>query len=217
MGRLIFALSLLVGCSENILTRPTIPQPVEPPGSQQDIFGVPPGDWNNCYNGLLGSYFNLQADHPDIEPEEKGELGELQTLDLWADNYQVQERYDHIGDLDIGPNWWPVDEGLPEDPAYFSVRWVGWMRIKRPADYSFVLGASTNAWLLLNDEPVVLIEDSQSVESHIYSHPLEIGNYTVDLRWAHRYGDQSGFRFHAHSGDPDDLTLCAAEYVASTE
>lgn len=206
MTRFGLVLLLLTGCPETTLKPFKPPIPVDPPDLESDIFGEPPSDWENCYNGFLGLYSNLPNDHVDIEPVELEPVS-IETLDWWSPEYRAFQRYD--GSLDFGPNWWPVDSGLVDDPSYFGVRWVGWMRVTKKADHDFVIGASTDAWMLLNDELLVAIEGNDSFETHTYTHEIKPGKYKVDIRYAHRFGAENGFRFRAHS---EHLVLCYPDY-----
>jgi len=182
--------------------------PVDPPGYVDDIFGDPPDDWNNCYGGFLGIYHNLTASHPDVEVAEGVDPMAVDELDWWDTSYQVFQRYD--GSMEFGTNWWPVDDGLGNDPAYFSVRWVGWLRVVRSGTYDAVIGATTDSWLLLNGDPVVEVVNASEFETNVYPLTLDPGVYQVDVRYAHRRGVESGFRFRMV--DSSDLLMCYPNY-----
>jgi len=205
--RVILSVVLLVGCQEYILKEAPPPPPIDPPDLETDIFGDPPGDWDNCYNGFLGLYSNLENDHADVEPEEGHEVAPYGELDWWDTDRRAFQRYD--GSLNFGPNWWPVDGGFVDDPAYFAVRWVGWMRVKKKVDHDFIMGASTDAVFLLNDEPLIEIKNASDFDTAIYTYEINTGVYPVDIRYAHRFGNSNGFRFRALS---EHLTLCYPDY-----
>jgi hypothetical protein len=202
-----------VGCGiDTGLTRGKLPDPAPPPGRVFDLWGKPPTDWQNCYHGLHGMYYNLTPDHPDVEvdPASPDDTDAPQMTDLdWWDGEPSFQRYD--GNLDFGANWWPVDTGFAGDPQYFAARWVGWVRVtQRNGEHNVVMGATNDAWLALNDEIRVEILDNDDFETSVAPVGLSSGVYRLDLRYAHRRGLTNGFRFRIAS---DDVIVCYPEYV----
>lgn len=204
MRRLGLLVSVLVACNEYSVVPPSPPPPAAPPGSQEDVFGSPPADWEDCYRGMEGLYFNLLPDHPDVESEE---IPVLEDVDWWSDEYLAYRRYD--ASTDFGANWWPVEEGMPDDPRYFAVRWVGWLRVFRSGSQLAVLGASTDAWVLVDDAVVAQRVASEAFETDTFTLDMNTGVYRVDLRFAHRAGLESGFRFRFAT---EDVAVCAPTY-----
>ncbi len=201
---------IAAGCSEFTLRDPPRVEVATPPGSPPDQSGQPP-DWQDCFQGFLGEYSNLAQNHPDVEPmpplegEEPAPL-DLTTLDWW-DQPSFQE---FSPSLDFGSNWWPVDEGLAGDPAYFSVRWNAWLRAWDDTTLEFSLGSADDVWILLDDEIVFAQPGIKDFEPQTYTLDLDAGQYPIEIRYAHRSG-QSGFRFRVLDGD---VSLCYAEYDA---
>ena len=117
-------LGLFSGCGrEDGIGNAPPPPPEQPP--EDDGRGNAP-DWNNCFQGWIGTYSNLSIDHPHVNPrpaEEPAPTDPTQ-LDWWSD--PSFEQFDAT--LDYGQNWWPVDEGFEGDPAYFAVHWQAWIR-----------------------------------------------------------------------------------------
>lgn len=193
-------LPLLAGCQEFSLHEPPPVEPAEPPGSQQGDFGDPP-NWQDCFGGFHANYSNLTVDHPDVEPDpEAAPPDDPKALDWWARS--SYERYD--GSLDFGGNWWPVDEGLAGDPAYFAVRWRAWIRAWSSGDVEFLVGASDDVWVLVNGEPVVARPGIGPYEPETYTVRLNSGQYPIEVLYAHRSGP-SGFRFRVVDGD---VSIC---------
>jgi hypothetical protein len=123
-------------------------------------------------------------------------------LDWWDPDYLSFQDYD--GSLDIGSNWWPVDEGLEGDPAYFSVRWTAWLRVWRDdSPVSVQLGAQDDAWILVNEAVVASLPGVHDFEPQTITLPVVSGQYPIDIRYAHRAGAESGFRFRIVEGDAD--------------
>ena len=205
--RILALLFLMSGCSETTLVPFKPPLPDTEPEYDADLFGEPPDDWENCYRGFLGFYSNLPDDHADVLPVEDYERPEFETLDWWNAERNAFQRYD--GSLDFGPNWWPVDTGLVADPAYFAVRWIGWMRITKKITHEFIVAGSTDVWVLSEGQPLVSIEGSEAFETETYEHEIPPGKYRVDIRYAHRFGEDNGFRFRAHS---EHLYFCYPNY-----
>ncbi len=171
------------------------PVPVaEPPGAEPTDHGSPPG--------YVAEYFNLPADHPDVEPIDADPRDDPFALDWWDDHWAAFATYDPT--LDRGANWWPVDEGLAADPAYFSARWLAWIRAEDdgPAEFSF--GASDDAWVFVDDELVLALPGVHPFDPETASIDLETGQYPLEIRFAHRSGD-SGLRFRPLS---EHLSIC---------
>jgi hypothetical protein len=204
----------LTACSEVGFRPPARPPPADPPDRPLDLWGTPPSDWQGCFPGFRGLYYNLSG-HPDVErplserPEPAdGEPALALPDDLdWWDGPLSFERYDPSADF--GPSWWPVDESFSDDPLYYAVRWIGWVRVTRRGDHDIVLGAATDAWVLLNGDVVASTVDQDAFEPEARTLNLNTGVYRLDVRFAHRLGSASGFRLRfAREG----LLTCFPEY-----
>ena len=125
-------LVLLLACSEYRVREGEDVPVAEPPGRDDEI-GDPP-EWADCFEGLTGYYANLETTHPDVERIVN--VSDPTLLDWWENI--VFDRFDPS--LVFGPTWYPVDEGLIDDPDYFAVRWVGWLRVS--------LASVISAWRL---------------------------------------------------------------------
>ena len=212
-GALLALLPSGTACNETGLTRGRLPDPAEPPERELDLWGTPPSNWNDCYTGLRGIYYNLTPSHPDVEAllADRDDLGEdgltLDDLDWWDGEASFQ-RYDAT--QDFGPNWWPVDGGFEGDPQYFAVRWVGWFRVtERNRDHDFVVGGASDLWVKLGDEVLIERTDLDAFETEVETHRLDPGVYRLDVRYAHRIGATNGFRFRVAS---DSVRICYPEY-----
>lgn len=203
-----------VACNSTNVRRRPPPDPADPPERVLDLWGTPPTDWQNCYRGMRGLYYNHTADHEDFDPEWLSDTDTdfvpddrvLDELDWWDGDLAFQ-RYD--GTTDFGPNWWPVDGGFAGDPQLFAGRWVGWLRVTRRGDQEFVFGASTDAFIKIGDDVVAEIRDSDDFITDTVSVNLNTGVYRLDVRYAHRYGETNGFRFRVAS---EDAQLCYPEF-----
>jgi hypothetical protein len=189
---LLLAVGVLVGCSENRIRQIPPPPVAEPPKGGEDFFGNTP-DFNTCTTGYLGQYFNLRADSPDVENEEPA--GE----DHWAAGGLAYQQHD--GSLEFGPQWWPVDEGLPSDPSYFAVRWTAWLRAYSDTEVVFALGAKDDAQLHVGGELAYEISGAEAFVVEEVRVEVDAGLEQVDLRFAHRFGDEDGFSFRLVAGD----------------
>lgn len=197
---------LLVACgAEYAFHEPEPVPPAPPPGFVFDEFGAPP-DWRDCFPGFRGIYSNLPADHPDVRPLlEELPVDDPRGLDWW--DQVAFERYDPS--LDFGPEWWPVDEGLAGDPAYFGVRWLGWIRVWSNTRLEMILGSSDDAWVLIDGQTVVARPGLRDFEPEVISVPVRPGQHSFEIRYAHRSGP-GGFRFRVLSGD---VSLCHPDYA----
>lgn len=212
------ALIATIGCQEYTVTQEPPPPPAEPPGIDVDAEGEPPADWNNCSSGFYGLYFNLPANHPligaaaedtdiggDTDPTTPPILNP-DLVDFWTADYLAFSRYDPS--LEYGANWWPVDDGLADDPRYFAVQWTAWMRVWSHTQVTLLLGAEDDAWIYIQDNPAVAVNASAFAPT-TYTVDLQPGQYPVRIRYAQRVGEQNGFRFRLVSGD---AKICYPEF-----
>ncbi|HCH62580.1 MAG: hypothetical protein CL927_18580 [Deltaproteobacteria bacterium] len=182
-------------------------EPVEQPPAEDDgDEGLAP-DWNNCPTGYLATYYNLPVDHPDVEPMVFEEPDFDPSLhDWWDAQYQAYEEFD--ASLEKGSNWWPVDDGLTDDPRYFSAVFNAWIRVNDDEPVELSLGASTDVWVLVDGTVVANHHTDEEFEVAIQSLDLGTGQYPLEVRFAHRFGD-SALRLRFVS---DNAVVCFAEY-----
>lgn len=200
---------VLAGCNEYRINEEPPVKPADPPGVDPNEFGAPP-DWNNCFVGWHGQYSNLSVDDPDVEPDPKAPPPAGWDGLTWWDSTSF-ERFDPT--LDFGENWWPVDDGLEADPAYFAVHWRAWIRAFSGTDLQFLLGAADDAWLTVDGEEVVGLPGVHPFDPLTYTVHLDAGQYPIELRYAHRAGT-SGFRYRTLSGD---VKICYPDYTSDNE
>ena len=191
-------LLLLAACSEYTVREDPPPPPADPPGDVLDAQGDPPSDWNGCASGHFGLYFNVTADHPDLEPPEDDPLLDLDGWDAFDEDRLAFQRYDPS--LDFGANWWPVDEGLTDDPAYFAVQWTSWLRVLENTTLSFVLGAADDATVWIDGDPAFVLTNA-TYEPQAFTLDMRPGQYPVRIRYANRRAAENGFRFRLTGGD----------------
>ena len=198
---------LLVACSEQTLRDGGYSEIAEPPGEEEDDIGGPP-DWNDCSRGYQADYFNLTSAHPDFDPPDTArDPDTFQDLDWWSAEYGAFTQFEPS--LDQGTNWWPVDEGYAEDPAYFSVYLTAWIRVWQDGTATFVAGAADDMWVSINNDTVISLPGIKDFDSDVYEVYLESGQYPLEVRFAHRSGD-SGIRFRPV--DSDLITICYPDF-----
>ncbi len=211
---MILLLPMLLACQEFTLTRPDDPPVADPPGSESNEWGEAP-DWSSCEQRYDGRYFNLPGDHPDLlAAADTGDTGfdglpaapaDPTTVDWWDRGYQSFTRLDAT--LDQGGNWWPVDDGLQGDPGGWSARWLAWVRVTDGGWNTFVLGAATDAWLLIDGAVVAQVGGDGVFQPQSVDVELSAGQRRLELRVAHR-GGESGLSFRAAD---DGLAICVGE------
>lgn len=199
-----------VACGGQDATVRAVDEPVQPVQQPPDDDGGDEGqapDWNACPTGFLGTYYNLPVDHPDVEPAvfEAPDF-DPDLVDWWDGGYQAFEQFDPS--LEMGPNWWPVDDGFEGDPAYWAGRWNAWIRVNEELPVELVLGASTDVWVLIDGEVVARQHSDGVVEPETVVLDLPTGQFPLEVRLAHRTGD-SGLRFRFAS---EHVAVCFAEY-----
>ncbi len=201
-------LVLLAACSEFTVTEQDDLPPADPPGATpDDDFGDAP-DWNDCPHGYVGNYYNLPADHPDVEPDldEPVVIDDPTLLDWWDDDHWAFERFD--ASLEQGSHWYPVDEGLAGDPDYFSARFTAWIRVNASAPVELLLGASTDAFVFVNDALVAAVTGSAELEPEVVTLDLQTGQFPLEVRYAHRAGT-AGLRMRFTS---EHVAVCYPEF-----
>ncbi|MEZ4238568.1 MAG: hypothetical protein R3F59_20920 [Myxococcota bacterium] len=207
MKRGLWVVALLASCSPEFQVKsgPKVP-PAEPPGKDPNDLGDPP-DWQNCPTGWRGVYTNLSIDHPDVLPRPNDPVAgtDPHQLDWWE--RPAFEQYDPS--LDFGQNWWPVDEGLEADPAYFAVYWHAWVRAWSGTTMSFALGSADDAWVYLDDVPVAEQPGIHAFERQSYSVSLDAGVYPIEVWFAHRGSVSAAFSFRVLSGD---VSVCYPDF-----
>jgi hypothetical protein len=203
-------LPLLLGCSEQTVRVLDEVPVAAPPGEEADEFGSPP-DWADCTSGYAGRYFNLPDSHGDIEPgEDVREADTYDELDWWDAQRLSFERFDPS--LDHGSNWWPVDDGLSGDPAYFTSTWVAWIRVWEDTEVAFTAGASDDLWVDINGETVIALPGVKEFDPETFTVSLDNGQYPIEVRFAHRSGD-SALRFRPLDSS---VTICHPDFSEDT-
>lgn len=197
-------LLLGIGCSEYGV-REGDPVPVaDPPGREIDAQGDPP-DWSSCAEGYWGHYSNLPADHPDVTPPEEASPPDPDAVDWW--DSPAFSRFDPS--LELGEPWWPLDEGLEGDPAWFAVQWFAWVRVTEREPVELLLGSADDAWVWLDEELVVSQPGLHPFETQRVTLDPGPGQFPLELRMAHRGEGSAGFRFRIVRGE---ATVCMPEY-----
>lgn len=214
---LLVALALAFGaaCSDYTVHQPPPPPPADPPGTTIDAQGEPPADWDTCGSGHYGIYFNLSTDDPDVGEPVAVDTGppppdpkDPAAVDFWHDDHLAFSRYDPS--LEFGPNWWPVDDGLADDPRYFAVQWTSWLRVYHRTTVQIVLGAATDVWIDIGQDTPIALSDVAFVPD-TYGVDLQPGVYPVKIRYAQRKGQDGGFRFRVLNA-ADEAKICWPDF-----
>lgn len=200
---------LALACNEYVVHDAPPPPVAEPPGQEIDAQGEPPSNWADCSSGFYGLYFNLPADHPDVEPAADTPPPAPNQVDWFTTDHLAFAQYDPT--LDFGQNWWPVDDGLEGDPAYFAVSWTAWIRMDDGGPLSFVIGSSDDMWVDVDDETIVDRAGVRDFEPETVTSEVSLnsGVHPIRVRFAHRSGADNGFRFRVLG---DTVTLCYPEF-----
>ena len=192
---------LLAACSDYYLESPTkeaLPSedtatPAAETGSVQ-LEDTGPVDLESCEDGYWADYFNLPADHPDVEIDWVEIDDDVPSNhDLWDPQYFAFRQNDP--GLDFGDQWWPVDTGLPGDPQYFAVHWVATLDVAVDVVVPFELGSDDDGWAFIDGEQVANLAGIHGVEETEFLAPLLAGRHALDLYMAERHTFNSGFWF----------------------
>lgn len=198
---------LVSGCSDLTFRRTPPPPPVaEPPDRGDDGTGNPP-DWTSCDTAWLGQYFNLVGDEVGIEADPDEALPGRDELPYWEPGLLAFQQMDTA--LDFGSAWWPVDSGFAGDPSYFAVRWTAWLRALDDTTLSIALGAKDDVWVSIGGEEVASIVGAEVFAPELVDVPLGGGQYSIEVRYAHRIGEEDGMLFRVAGGD---VVICEPEF-----
>ena len=204
---LALGLTVAVGCQKDY--RVGLQEEDKVPVAQPDsgVIGDDAPDWADCTRGWRGQYFNHQETHPDFGATSPTEAPfDPGLVDWWDDSYAAFERYDAT--LDLGPGFWPVDQGFPDDPEYFAVRWTAWIYVKAAGPATVYATASTDLWLEVDGLPVGRVNSGGEAVSDAIGLDLPLGQSPVTVYFAHRRGDSAvALRFVG-----EELHLCYPDF-----
>lgn len=169
--------------------------------------------------GLLGTYYNLDMSHPDMEVWSGGPgmvesnlTGPTPTLtalgsatynqfDWWDSQYYAFERVDSDADLqgNFSSSWFPVDEDLDGSLHYFAVHWEGQFYVDENQFYEYTMGSDDDAWLFIDDELILDLGGVHAMTWDSYTVPLTQGYHDIDIFFAERHTVESGFQLNFFS------------------
>jgi fibro-slime domain-containing protein len=157
---------------------------------------APPADpYSGCDDGFFADYYNLPADHPDVEGESTGvRTGDSPYNHDWYDSkYWVWRTNDK--NLNFGDGWFPVDQGLPGDPFYFAVHWHATLDVSADGSYPFSMGSDDDSWAFVDGVMVADLGGIHGLEATSFPVDVTKGQHTLDLFMAERHTSDSGFWF----------------------
>lgn len=207
LQRVLPAMALISGCGTGFsiqeIERP--PELADP--ADETVTDVEP-DFDDCFEGWLGSYSNLSVDHPDVidDPTLGVDPFDAPSDADWWDEPSF-ERYDPF--LDFGQAWWPVDEGWNDDPAYFAVHWQGWIKAWVDTTWRVSIAASDDLWITIGDDVVYAQSGIHAYERKTVHIAVPAGTAPIDVHYAHRGSDSSGMSLRTLTGD---IALCYPEF-----
>lgn len=166
--------------------------------------------------GLLGSYYNLGEDHPDVQngPPFGLDPGLVENVltedtptltsyggtrinqwDWWDDSRHSFTRVDSDEDLrtNFATSWFPVDEDLNGDPFHFAVKWTGSFYVSENKTYTYEMGSDDDSWLFIDDQLVLDLGGVHAKATQEYTVDLTAGWHNIDVFFAERNTVQSGF------------------------
>jgi len=175
---------------------------------------------------LLGTYYNLEVGHPDMQHSITGWTpgmiesvlsGDRPTLtayghtqvsqfDWWDNQYEAFTRYDSDADLQSSftNSWFPVHENMPGDPYHFAVHWSGSFYVDQDKSYEYSMGSDDDSWLFIDGELVLDLGGVHALTYDSYLMDLSEGYHDIDIFFAERHTVESGFQLNFFSDlEPD--------------
>ncbi len=196
-------LACLLACSDYELGVPsaTVSEPPEedtPPLHARADDSADEPDLADCDAGYYADYFNLPADHPEVELDEGDRTGDVPANHDWWDPAYFAFRQVDPG-LEFGEEWWPVNTGLPGDPQYFAVHWVATLDVVEDVVVAFELGSDDDGWAYIDGTIAGALPGVHAVEATTFVTALTAGRHQLDLYMAERHTSGSGFWFRWNS------------------
>ena len=179
--------------------------------------GLMLGFISNANATLLGTYYNLSSNHPDMEVWNGGAgmvesilSGSSPTLtasanynqfDWWDSQYQVFQREDSDADLqsNFSSSWFPTNTGLLGDPYHFAVHWEGQFYVANDQDYTYSMGSDDDSWLFIDNQLILDLGGVHGMSWAEYTMSLTEGYHDIDIFFAERHTVQSGFQLNFFS------------------
>jgi fibro-slime domain-containing protein len=154
-----------------------------------------PEDFDDCVDGYYADYFNLPADHHEVEQQVDGVLaGDSPSNHDWFNpEYWVFRTVDP--NLEFGTGWWPVDTGLEGDPQYFAVYWLAYLQVDADESVAFEMASDDDSWAYIDGVQIGDLGGIHGLAITDFSVDLTAGKHVLQLFMAERHTVDSGFWF----------------------
>jgi len=151
-------------------------------------------------NGLYGVYNNLPGDHPNVE---NGAILGVTSgttpfqYDWYSPKYFSFATTTPISSFNQPSDFFPVNDGLPNDPFDTAIHWTGWVNFPAAGTYPITLGSDDDSWLYIGGNLITAVPGPHVLE---YANNTSItvnaaGTSPIDLYFAERRVTQSGLVF----------------------
>ena len=173
--------------------------------------------------GFYGKYYNIPANHSDMEGSitgvVKGLVNSTLPIALGPNGSAYINQFDWFNDsayyngssyysfdrLDSNisfsnVSFFPVNNSWPGDPQYFAVMWSSYIYANQTKNYTYSQSSDDDSWTFIDGKLVVDLGGIHAASAQNGNISLTAGYHDLTIFFADRHKTQSGFSFTIPTG-----------------